>query len=141
MIEPARKARYERELRAMIAEAGRDDPATFAVVVQLLDDARSQLPNAARQLRTPVGDAPGYSWNEIADALGISRQGARQRFGRESPRRVEIRAGRHSIGQRGQKVLEARERHPYERGEDTHPMETDPLCAVCGQPKKFHTHN
>lgn len=28
--------------------------------------------------------------------------------------------------------------HDYEPGDDTHPMHTDPLCRICGQPKKHH---
>ena len=32
--------------------------------------------------------AHGRSWNQIAVALGVSRQAARQRFGRPTPRRV-----------------------------------------------------
>lgn len=32
--------------------------------------------------------AHGRSWNHIAVALGVSRQAARQRFGRPNPRRV-----------------------------------------------------
>lgn len=32
-------------------------------------------------------------------------------------------------------------RHDYEPGDDTHPMHTDPLCIVCGQPKKHPDHS
>lgn len=32
------------------------------------------------------------------------------------------------------------ETHDYEPGEDTHPMHTDPLCRVCGQPKRSSAH-
>lgn len=28
--------------------------------------------------------------------------------------------------------------HDYEPGEATHPMHTDPLCRVCGQPARRH---
>jgi hypothetical protein len=32
------------------------------------------------------------------------------------------------------------ERHDYEPGDDHHPMHTDPLCAVCGRPRKESVH-
>lgn len=32
------------------------------------------------------------------------------------------------------------EKHDYEPGEATHPMHTDPLCRVCGYPKKAGVH-
>jgi hypothetical protein len=32
------------------------------------------------------------------------------------------------------------ERHEYEPGERTHPMHTDPVCRVCGEPKKSPQH-
>lgn len=31
-------------------------------------------------------------------------------------------------------------RHDYEPGEGTHPMETEPLCRVCGQAKRTAAH-
>lgn len=33
-----------------------------------------------------------------------------------------------------------RERHDYETGDSTSPMQTDPLCMVCGQPKRSAIH-
>lgn len=30
--------------------------------------------------------------------------------------------------------------HDYERGDATHPMHTDPLCRVCGQPRNAKVH-
>lgn len=30
------------------------------------------------------------------------------------------------------------ERHDYEPGDDTHAMQTDPDCQVCGQPHRSH---
>jgi hypothetical protein len=33
-------------------------------------------------------------------------------------------------------LREVTERHEYEPGEGSHPMHTDPLCKVCGAPKK-----
>jgi hypothetical protein len=32
------------------------------------------------------------------------------------------------------------ERCDYEPGDMTHPMHTDPLCRICGQPKRARTH-
>lgn len=30
--------------------------------------------------------------------------------------------------------------HDYEPGQGRHPMQTDPLCDICGQPKKAKVH-
>ncbi len=34
----------------------------------------------------------------------------------------------------------ARNAHDYEPGEVTHPMHSDPLCCVCGLPRKTREH-
>lgn len=31
-------------------------------------------------------------------------------------------------------------RHDYEPGDHAHPMQTDPACRICGQPKKAVVH-
>lgn len=87
MLDKAEMARWERLTDAMLAHAAEDDPEAFAQVVGLVDRARARLPQVAHRLRL-VGDRPGepdacgYSWGELAKALGISRQAAQQRFGR-----------------------------------------------------------
>lgn len=45
-------------------------------VARLLDD----MEGAVGALFVSLHDRHGYSWTEIADALGMTRQGARQRF-------------------------------------------------------------
>ena|SRR2546428_2651118 len=84
MLEPEDMSRYWRQIDAMLNRAGTDDPETFAFIVKLLDDARDALPRAAQRLRTP-GDqagagAPGYSWADLARALGVTKSAAAQRF-------------------------------------------------------------
>lgn len=78
MLEPQRITRTQRELRSLIRDVGEDDPEAFASLVSLAAWlSREGLPMAAeRQL------ARGYSWTEIARPLGVSRQAARQRYGR-----------------------------------------------------------
>lgn len=87
MLEPRELRRWERLTAAMVRKAGADDPETFAAFVKILDDARNNLPSAAAQLRsTPDAEAgvsvSGYSWGDLARALGVSRQAAQKRFGR-----------------------------------------------------------
>lgn len=77
MLEPATIARYERELRAMLRTAGDEDPEGFAAVHQLLIQATNALPVAAELNRRQHG----YSWADLARALGVTRQAAQQRLG------------------------------------------------------------
>lgn len=50
----------------------------FALFAESVDYARARLAEAADQLI-----AQGYSYGDIGRVLGITRQGARQRFGRQ----------------------------------------------------------
>lgn len=77
MLEPNTIARYERELRAMLRTAGDEDPEGFAAVHQLLTQAVNALPVAAELTRRQHG----YSWADLARALGVTRQAAQQRLG------------------------------------------------------------
>lgn len=77
MLEPKTIARYERELRAMLRTAGDEDPEGFAAVHQLLTQAVNALPVAAELNRAQHG----YSWADLARALGVSRQAAQQKLG------------------------------------------------------------
>jgi hypothetical protein len=66
-----------RLVRAQGRRAGAD-LAMFAMFAESVDYARARLQDAADQLI-----AQGYSYGDIGRALGITRQGARQRFGRQ----------------------------------------------------------
>jgi hypothetical protein len=77
MLDERETARYERELRAMLRRAGDEDPAGVAVIVGLLDAAQRALPAAVQLCRVEHG----YSYTELAEAMGVSRQAVRQRFG------------------------------------------------------------
>lgn len=79
MLEPKDAQRYERELRAMLRRAGDEDPEGFAQVAQLLTQAVNALPIAAQLTRVQHG----YSWTELAQGLGWSRQHAQQQLGRK----------------------------------------------------------
>jgi hypothetical protein len=70
-------AGVKRLVRAQGKRAGAD-LAMFALFAGSVDYARARLQDAADQLITQ-----GYSYGDIGRALGISRQGARQRFGRQ----------------------------------------------------------
>ena len=45
----------------------------------------TELDDAIRQAITALRDQHGYSWTDIATRLGITRQGAQQRWGGEHP--------------------------------------------------------
>lgn len=82
MFEPREIDRYRGFIQAMVRKAGQDDPESFALAVQLLDEGRAALVDAAEALRTQDGVAGGYSWDDIARALGVTRQSAWERFRR-----------------------------------------------------------
>lgn len=56
---------------------GPGDIASLRQLAELADEVDQAIRAAAQDLH----DA-GHSWTEIGDALGVSRQAARQRFGR-----------------------------------------------------------
>lgn len=74
MIEPETAARFRRELAAMVRAAG-DDPEAFATVCALFDAVRDQMPQAVVALRDQ-----GFSYADIARALGVTKQAAQQRY-------------------------------------------------------------
>lgn len=53
----------------------------LADLVKLRAELDAAIDDAARALHAGTDDTPGLSWTEIAAALGVSRQAARQRFG------------------------------------------------------------
>lgn len=84
MIEPEEMRRLEYNIGRMLRVAASDDPATFAAVYELLDTAIHEGMSyaAGRLLAADQGKAPRYSWGDLARELGITPQGARQRFTR-----------------------------------------------------------
>lgn len=95
MLESREQDRYRRQIAAMLKSAGGDDPEAFAFVVALLDDAvRTGLPAAAQRLQQPTAQAPGYSWRDIAGAMGVSRATAWQRFSGQGSRSKAAQAER-----------------------------------------------
>jgi hypothetical protein len=75
MMEPRDVQRFEREITAMISKAQHDAEA-FAQVVKLSNELRRRLPVAASGLINQ-----GFSWADIGQALGTTRQAAHLRFG------------------------------------------------------------
>lgn len=74
MIEPEEIARFRRHVRAM-GKAACDDPAAFAAMVQLYDEFQVEL-----RASTSILNHQGFSWSDIADALGIKTQSAWERW-------------------------------------------------------------
>lgn len=75
MIDTDDMKRFERHV-ALFARAAGDDPAAFAQIVALLASAQDQLKTAYLDLR-----AQGFSAQDVANELGVSRQAVRQRYG------------------------------------------------------------
>jgi hypothetical protein len=74
-------AEYADGVRRLVTAQGKRagaDLGMFALFAGSVDYARARLQDAADQLI-----AQGYSYGDIGRALGITRQGARQRFGRQ----------------------------------------------------------
>jgi hypothetical protein len=65
-------------VKALGRRAADGDLDALAAMTELRDLLGEVQGEAARDAR----DAHGFSWTEIADALGTSRQNARQRFSR-----------------------------------------------------------
>ena len=75
------------ETLTMLGRLAAGTPAELAAVVTTLDSVREALPAVVAALRANSASAPGrhghaYTWQEIADALGVTRQAATERFGR-----------------------------------------------------------
>jgi hypothetical protein len=49
---------------------------------RLRDLADRQIANEVAVLRTDLPDRPQVAWEQIGEALGLTRQGAAQRYGR-----------------------------------------------------------
>lgn len=77
MLETSRQSRTLRELRALCAEVGTNDPEAFASLVEIRAIFDVMIREAAGTLRRDRG----HSWADLARPLGISRQAAQQRYG------------------------------------------------------------
>lgn len=71
-------------VRALGRRAG-DDVDALATFTELAELVDATMAEAARSCH-----AAGYSWTEIGDALGVSRQAARQRFGQPDAEKLEL---------------------------------------------------
>jgi DNA-directed RNA polymerase specialized sigma24 family protein len=74
MIEPEDMKRFERHARTLGKLAG-DDPAAFRQAVELVGEMEAQLRLAVLQLQDQ-----GFSWTDIAKALGVTRQSAWKKY-------------------------------------------------------------
>ena len=71
--------------RALVKRARGGDMDALVALVDSRDALNAAIVAAAQALHYDYHDdhSGGYSWGEIARELGITRQAARQRFGRE----------------------------------------------------------
>lgn len=83
MMEPQELRRWERTLERLTKVAGEGDPEQFAAIVKMLDKVMDEgLKAAAAALKSDTCNGHrGYSWTDLGDALGTTRQAAHSRFG------------------------------------------------------------
>ena len=68
-----------RVLRALGRRVADGDPVDLASAVALRAELDAIITDSVRQMRS----AHGFSWQQIGDELGVTRQAAYQRFGQE----------------------------------------------------------
>lgn len=76
MMEPETIARYQRHI-ALLGKFASDDPAAFAQAVSLQKLLAETLAKATLELQRQ-----GFSWGDIANELGITRQVAHRKYRR-----------------------------------------------------------
>lgn len=74
MMEPEQVKRFTREGNALTKAAG-DDPEALAQAVDIITTMEAQLKAAVLLLQ-----AQGFTWNDIAKALGVSKQSAWRKY-------------------------------------------------------------
>lgn len=79
-------ATFERQCEYAVVRAAAGSPEDMRRLVDITAWLVRQFPTVADHLRTPQPvrggrTAPSYTWDEIAQALGVTRQAAQQRFG------------------------------------------------------------
>lgn len=78
---PELAAAARRMMRALAVRATEGDTEAIEQLAQLRDDLDSALGAAVAGARERVG----YSWAEVADLVGTTRQNAQQRWGKAEP--------------------------------------------------------
>lgn len=75
----------QRFLRALVRRAGEGDSEAVEALNAVHQATGQALTDGVRAWRAfqPAHNAPAYSWTDVASLLGITRQAAQQRFGRE----------------------------------------------------------
>ena len=73
-----------RVARAMVTRAAAGDIEALRALRQMRLDIDEATKQAAQELHSPTDWIGGYSWTTIGQELGISRQAARQQFGRST---------------------------------------------------------
>ena len=69
--------------RAMVKRAAAGDIEALRALRKMREDIDAATKAAAQQLHSPTEWSGGYSWTVIGEELGISRQAARQQFGKD----------------------------------------------------------
>lgn len=82
---PDLAAMLKRMSRALVRRAAEGDLEALSALADVERHFHDALTDAVNAARTPRGNGPGlegYSWTEIGNALGVTRQTAQQRFSR-----------------------------------------------------------
>jgi hypothetical protein len=78
---PIENAEYAAAVRRMVNALGRRVASGDIAGLPLLAELDAQMENLMRETIASLRTEHGYSWFEIGRELGLSRQGAQQRFG------------------------------------------------------------
>lgn len=73
-------AMLSRMIRGLGKRVAAGDPADLAAAVQL----QAQLDAVIRDSVAVMRETSGFSWQQLADELGTTKQGAQQKYGRRS---------------------------------------------------------
>lgn len=82
---PEYAAMLRRQIRAYSRRLATGNPEDIATAMQLVDELDAAVAEAVRAAR----ETAGYSWAQLAEEAGMTRQGMAQRFGRRI-RRAEL---------------------------------------------------
>lgn len=79
---PEVAAGVRRMIRALGKRVGNGDPVDLVELAAVIQEADAALRAAVAMQKAGTEWRAGYSWAEIAEGLGTSRQAAQERFGR-----------------------------------------------------------
>ena len=88
MVENSEYVKFARRIMRALAKRAGADVDTLPELRAIQEDLEAMMASSVAACR-----AEGYSWGEIAQRLGTTRQAAQQRYGKTSGQQAERRQG------------------------------------------------